>query len=249
MIEAWADVPTEEGRMPTFVCHPERGGPFPVVILYMDALGIREELRDMVRRLATVGYHVLLPNLYHRAGLMELNLAEPRLPGDPPRSPVAELATSLTIAMVAQDTRALLAFADTQPAARPGPIGVVGYCMSAQHAINAAAHHPRRVAAAASIYGTWLITDRPDSPHLMARKATAELYFACAEVDHFAPLETIEELRRDFAGNGVEAEIEIYPGVEHGFAFPQRPTYRKAAAERHWERLFALFGRTLGRGE
>ena len=68
MIEHEIDLPTRAGAMPTFIAHPERGGPHPAVLLLMDAPGVRDELRDMARRLATVGYVVLLPNLYYRAG-------------------------------------------------------------------------------------------------------------------------------------------------------------------------------------
>jgi carboxymethylenebutenolidase len=146
---------------------------------------------------------------------------------------------------VSEDTDALLAFASTDPAASPGPIGCVGYCMSGQHAITAAARHPDRVAAAASIYGVRLMTDRADSPHLAARRAKAEFYIGCAETDHYAPLEMVAPLRESLRQAEVHAEVEVYPGVEHGFAFPQRPAYDRAAAERHWERLFALFARTL----
>ena len=91
-----------------------------------------------------------------------------------------------------------------------------------------------------------LVTDAADSPHLAARKAAAELYFACAETDRWAPLEMVEALAASLKDGGVNAEVEVYPGTEHGFAFPQRAVYDKAAAERHWERLFALFRRNLG---
>ena len=101
-----------------------------------------------------------------------------------------------------------------------------------------------RVAAAASIYGTSLITDRPDTPHLAPLRTAAEYYFACAETDRWAPLELVERLRSSLA-DAKNAEVEFYPGVEHGFAFPKRPVYDKPSAERHWERLFALFGRRL----
>jgi carboxymethylenebutenolidase len=115
--------------------------------------------------------------------------------------------------------------------------------MSGQYAINAATHFDR-VAAAASIYGVRLVTDQEDSPHLAPGKTEAELYFACAETDHWAPREMVEALAEHMAG--ANAEVELYPGVEHGFAFPQRPAYDRDAAERHWERLFALFRRRLG---
>ena len=245
MIEQQLDIPTAAGRMSTFVCHPERNGPHPVVIFYMDAPGIRDELRDMARRLASVGYYVLLPGLYYRENVHELgpfvgaaNTAT--------REKFMKLMEGLSIAMVMDDTDAMLAFADNDAAASKGPAGCVGYCMSGQFAINAAARHPDRIAAAASVYGVRLVTDRPDSPHLMARRAKGELYFACAETDHWAPFEMVESLKESLREDDLNAEVEIYPGVEHGFAFPGRPAYNRDAAERHWERLFALFGWALG---
>jgi carboxymethylenebutenolidase len=56
----------------------------------------------------------------------------------------------------------------------------------------------------------------------------------------------VEELRTLFERAGTTGEIELYPGVHHGFAFPQRWCYDKPAAERHWERLIMLYRRCLG---
>ena len=91
-----------------------------------------------------------------------------------------------------------------------------------------------------------LITDKGDSPHLAARKASGELYFGCAEIDTWAPMETVEALAQSLAADGLNAEVEVYPAVEHGFVFPQRAAYNKDAAERHWERLVAHYRRNLG---
>jgi carboxymethylenebutenolidase len=244
MIDQQIEIATQDGQVTTFISHPERDGPHPVIIFYMDAPGIREELRDMARRLATSGYYVVLPNMYYRAKVMELGPLPPEEDA-PERKRMFELMFSLTIPLVMQDTQALLDFIATQPAASKGPIGCLGYCMSGQYAVSAAANFPDRVAAAASIYGTHLMTDKPDSPHLAARKAKAELYFACAEVDRWAPLEMIGPLRSALKADGVDAEVELYPGVHHGFAFPKRAVYDKDAAERHWERLLALYHRRL----
>jgi carboxymethylenebutenolidase len=240
MIERQLHIATKAGQMSTFICHPERSGPHPIIIFYMDAPGIREELRDMARRLATVGYYVMLPNLYYRSNVEELG---PFIgaAGAAVRDKMMALMAGLTIPMVLDDTDALIAFASSDAAASRGPMGCLGYCMSGQHVISAAARHPDRVAAAASIYGTRLVTDQSDSPHLTARRAKAKFYIACAETDRYAPLEMVDSLRQSLRDGAVDAEVEIYPGVEHGFAFPQRPAYNKAAAERHWERLFALF--------
>ena len=241
MIERQIDIPTQDGATTTFVVHPERGGPHPVILFFMDAPAIREELRDMARRLGTAGYYVMLPNLYYRAGVMEIG----PLGDEKVRERMFELMNGLSIDMVMSDAAALIAFLDADPAARPGTLGTLGYCMSGQFAINAAASFPSRVAAAASIYGTFLVTDKPDSPHTQAHKTKAELYFACAETDRWAPPETVRALWESVKGRP-NAEVEIYPGVEHGFAFPQRPAYDKASAERHWERLAALYRRNLG---
>ena len=245
MIEHQLDIETKDGPMSTFVCHPERGGPYPVIFFYMDAPAIREELRDMARRFATAGYFVLLPNLYYRSGVMELGPL-PADPNAPERKRMFELMESLSIAKIMDDTKAMLTYAAGQTAASNGPMAAVGYCMSGQYAINAAAQFPDRFAAAASIYGVRLITEKPDSPHVVAAKAKAELYFACAEIDRWMPLDQIDPLRQALKEVGANAEVELCPGVEHGFAFPMRPAYNKPAAERHWERLFALFKRNLG---
>jgi carboxymethylenebutenolidase len=244
VIEQTVEVATRHGATSTFVVHPEREGPHPVVLFFMDAPAIREELRDMARRIATVGYYVMLPNLYYRRGVLELKDLPP-LPEAEARERMFELMNSLTIPLVMDDADALLDFADRDPAAGAGPIACVGYCMSGRYAINFAARWPERVGAAASIYGTQLVTDEADSPHLVAAKAMGELYFACAETDRWAPLETVEALDQAVKAGALNAEVELYPGVEHGFAFPQRGAYDKTAAERHWERLFALFARNL----
>jgi carboxymethylenebutenolidase len=118
--------------------------------------------------------------------------------------------------------------------------------MSGPYALAAAARYPERIGAAASFYGTWLINDAEESPHLSLAKPKGELYIACAEHDDLAPLSMVAELRGLFEKSGTAGELEIYSGVHHGFAFPQRWCYDKAAAEWHWERLIALYRRRLG---
>jgi carboxymethylenebutenolidase len=242
MIERQIEIATPDGRMNTFICHPERRSPHPAIIFLMDAPGIREELRDMARRLGTVGYYVMLPNLYHRSNVEELGsvVGEANLAT---RQKALQLMTTINIPLVMQDVDALLAFAAADQAAARGPMGCVGYCMSGQYAINAATHFPDRVKAAASMYGVALATDKPDSPHLAAQKTKAELYFGCAETDVYAPTEVIEKVKAGMTGSN--NEVEIYPDTHHGFAFPKRPVYHRDAAERHWERLLALYRRNL----
>ena len=152
----------------------------------------------------------------------------------------------MTIPPVMDDVAAMLAFVDAADGVKRGAVGVHGYCMSGPYALAAAARYPDRVAAAASFYGTWLVSEAVESPHRSFAKVKGELYIACAEIDELAPLAMVVELRTLFEQAGSPGELEIYPGVHHGFAFPQRKVYDKAAAERHWERLIGLYRRRLG---
>ena len=246
MQEQILDIQTRAGAMETFICHPDRGGPHPVVFLLMDAPGIREELYDMARRLGTVGYYVVLPNLYYRAGRDTKYGPDVLTRGSAEQQRMRAVRTKMTIPPVMDDFADMLAFVDTQPAAGKGPVGAHGYCMSGPYALAAAARYPDRVAAAASFYGTWLVSDAAESPHLTLGQAKGELYIACAEHDELAPLPMVEELKGLFQKSGNGGELEMYMGVHHGFAFPQRWCYDKPAAERHWERLIALYRRRLG---
>ena len=240
MIEEVIDLSTPDGEMETFICRPERNGPFPPVFFLMDAPGIRDELYDMARRLATSGYFVVLPNLYYRR--VREFLVTPDT-----REEMFGHMNSLSNAMVCEDIEQLFAFADADPAARNGATGCVGYCMSGPFVFAAAAAFSDRIKASASLHGVRLFNDASDSPHLDAHKITGEIYFGCAETDEWAPPEMIEGLDAHLKATGINYTIEWYPGTHHGFVFPQREAmYDKASAERHWERLFALFGRNLG---
>ena len=246
MIEEVLDIKMTDGEMETFICRPDRSGPFPAIFMLMDAPGIREELYQMTRRLASVGYYVMLPNLYYRAGkdtkygpdVLEKDSAE--------NTRMRAVRTKMTIPPVMQDFADMLAYVDAQDEAKPGPVGTHGYCLSGPFSLAAAARFPDRVAAAASFYGTWLVSDAEESPHLNLGKAKGELYISCAEHDELAPPEMVKELKNLFDASGAKGELEMQPGVHHGFAFPERWCYDLPAAERHWERLIALYRRNLG---
>lgn len=246
MIEETLDITTSDGAMETFICRPERGDPCPPVLFLMDAPGIREELHDMARRLATTGYCVLLPNLYYRAGRDTKFGPDVLEKESPDWTRMRAIRTRMTIPPVMDDIAAMFAFLDAHPEmARPGSVGVHGYCMAGPYALAAAARFPDRIAATASFYGTWIVSDAEESPHLNLAKIKGEAYISCAEIDDLAPLPMVAELQELFDAAGTRGEIEIHPGVHHGFAFPGRKIYDKPAAERHWERLIALYGRNL----
>lgn len=241
MIEHHIDIPTPDGQMNTFVTYPEENGPFPVVFFYMDAPGKREELHDMARRLATVGYYVVLPNLYYRV-TREFTMVR----DEEGFKKMFDLMRQTTIPNVMRDTQAMLDYVDRQPEAKASSLGGVGYCMSGPFILAACAQFPDRFSCGASIYGAGLVTKSSDSPHLMADRVRGEMYFACAEIDKYAPKEVIDEMQAHFKTTTLKHRLEWFPGAEHGFAFPLRAgIFHKPSAERHWSRLFSLFERNL----
>jgi carboxymethylenebutenolidase len=241
MIEHHLDIATRDGAMNTFITHPEEGGPFPVVFFLMDAPGKREELHDMARRLATVGYYVVLPNLYYRS-TREFNVFELEDPRTA-RSQMFGHMNSLNDEMVCSDTEAMFAHVDADVKAASDRVGCMGYCMSGPFAFALAVNFPDRIKAVASVYGVRLFGEGSSAP--LAHQARGEMYFACAETDEYAPTDMINALEQHLASVGANARVEWYPGTHHGFAFPQRPVFDKPSAERHWERIFSLFARNL----
>ena len=244
MIEQHIDIPTADGAMNSFVVYPDEGGPFPVVLFYMDAPGKRGELHDMARRLASVGYFVALPNLYYRK-TRDFWLKERT---EAAMAHMFSLMATLDRTTTECDSQALLNYIDAQPQADGGRIGAVGYCMSGPFVVWAAAAFADRIQCIASIHGAGMATDKTDSPHRMVAQVRCESYFACAEIDKWAPPADIQQLQAALQAAGTPHRIEWYPAVEHGFVFPLRAgVYNRPAAERHWERLFSLFARTLSR--
>lgn len=241
MIEQHVDIPTADGAMNSFIACPDEGGPFPVVLFYMDAPGKREELHDMARRLASAGYHVVLPNLYYRQtrDWFLTERTEEKL------AHMFSLMATLTRATTACDTAAMLRFVDAQPQADARRIGAVGYCMSGPFVVWAGVDFADRLACIAAIHGANMATDAPDSPHRVAAQLRCDTYVACAEIDKWAPPADIQQLEAGLKASGAPFRVEWFPKVEHGFVFPLRACYDKTSSERHWVRLHSLFARRL----
>jgi carboxymethylenebutenolidase len=241
MIEQDVLVNTRYGRQPAFAACPDQPGPFPAIILYMDAPGFREELRQMGRRIANHGYFCLVPDLYYRLGTLRLDVQR----RDDAMSGVIRAAMlSLTNANVAEDTAGMIAFLDGQDKVKPGPLGCVGHCMSGPFALTVAARFSR-MRASASLYGVSMVTDKPDSPHLLLDRIKGELYLGFAEVDPSVPATIIPDLERALKKAGTKYRMETLANSHHGFCFPNRPDYNPVAAEDSWTRIFDLWDRNL----
>ncbi len=242
MIERDVSIYTKYGMMPAFAACPEEGGPFPPVIFYMDAPGTREELRNMARRIAARGYFCLLPDLYYRLGLLRFDIQRRN---DAMSVVIRGAMSSLTNDGIAEDTGGMIAFLDAQDKVKPGPIGCVGHCMSGSFVATVAARYSSRIAAAATLYGIGIVTDKPDSPHLLFDRVKGEFYFAFAEVDPAVPSQMITDLKAIVEKKKIRHTLKIVPGTHHGYQFAARPDYEPSAAEATWDDLFALWERNL----
>jgi carboxymethylenebutenolidase len=253
MIESMTDVPTPDGNMDTFIVHPEEGGPFPCVFVLMDIWGLREELFDVARRIAVNGYYCILPNFWYRRGKVrfEYRDAEGKMLSmkDLPADKQAELKANMSLvtdAMALSDIKAAMAFAGKGPV-KPGPMGSIGYCLGGRLALQAAHTWPDVFRASASLHGTHLVNDKPDSPHLFVDRFRGEMYCGFAEHDSLAPPSTIETLGKLMAGRkDVKYSALVHAGTHHGYSLPDRNIFDKQAANRDWERIMPMYRRQLG---
>ena len=247
MIENFINITTKDGLIDTFEVMPDEGGPFPAIIIYMDAPAIREELRDMARRLASMGYYVLLPNLFYRVGKEgKYPFTFNKIREDKSHfTAMIKTMDDTTNELVVSDTKYILEFLDNKKGIMHEGYGAVGYCMSGQYIVSIASVYSNKFSAAASFYGVKIMTDKEDSPHLGAGKITANLYLAFAEKDSWVDDEALKNIEEHFEKNTLNFRMEIYEGTEHGFAFPDRHTYHKKGAETHWSRIHDLFQKHL----
>ncbi|MET1116529.1 MAG: dienelactone hydrolase family protein [Comamonas sp.] len=239
-------LPTPDGKCPTDVLTPAGAGPWPAVIFYGDAGGMRPAMRDMARQLADAGYLVVLPDLYYRFGPYA-----PLVPAEVFRGNVAAILAPLMATTgtdkAARDTQALLAYLDTRGDVAGRKVGAVGFCMGAGLALAAAAAHPARLGAVASFHGGHLATDAPDSPHRLLPTLDAEVYVASAANDDSYPPAMAARFEAALAEAGVAFRSEEYP-APHGWMVPDFPAYDAGCAERGWNALLALWARTLRPG-
>jgi carboxymethylenebutenolidase len=248
------DIPTASGAIDAFVAYPSERGPFPAVIIYMDVWGLREELFDVARRVATVGYCCLVPNFYYRQGRIRNEYRNDKNQmisldclDEEKRERVIAPLRHLTDAMVVEDTGSILEFIDAGlPVCRGGPLGCIGYCMGGRHVFRAAAHYPSRFKASVSLHGTNLVTESEDSPHRGAAKAAqGELYCGFGEKDRHTPAATVAAIESAVESRGLRYRYVVHAGADHGYALPDRDVFDKHSANRDWEAIFAMFYRQL----
>lgn len=244
MTETTIDVKTPDGVMATRTFHPGPGKRYPLVIFYMDGLGVRDALVEMARRIASHSYYVALPNLFYRSGAYAPFEGATVFTSPAERERIMALIREVTPVRVMSDTAALLETLGSETAANTHKVGTVGYCMGGGPAISAAGRFPDRVAAAASYHGGHLVKDAPDSPHVLASRARGRLYIGYAENDNSFPEAQRQQLESALDAAHVSYSMELYRAA-HGFAVRDLPVYDNGAAEKHWQTLLDLFRRSL----
>lgn len=238
-------VTTRDGSCPVHLFTPDGAdGPLPGVVMYTDAGGVRDTFFDMAATLAGFGYAVLLPDVYYRHGRwapfdMGTVFADPK-----ERGRLMSMIQGVTPEMMAADAAAFFDYLAGRPEVRADDFGVCGYCMGGRTSLVVAGRVPDRVAAAASFHGGGLVTDKPDSPHLLADRMRAAVYVAGAQNDGAFTAQHAATLEEALTVAGVEHTVETYP-AEHGFAVPDNVPYDAAAAERHWAAMRDLFSTKL----
>jgi len=250
VIGANVQVRTPSGVCDAALIHPQGKGRWPAVILFVDAFGLRPAMRDMATRLAADGYTVLVPNPYYRST---------KAPGIDPgfdftnpadRAKLEALRAPITSDAVMQDAAAYVKYLDSQASVdKKARMGVFGYCMGGPMTMQAAAALPERIGAGASFHGGGLVTDKPDSPHLLVPKIKAQYYFGVAANDDQRQPDAKTKLDAAFHSVNLSAKIEVYEGTLHGWCVKDMPLqagtpiYNEAQAERAWNELVTLYKR------
>jgi carboxymethylenebutenolidase len=252
VVETDVEIKTPDGTCDAAFIHPKSGS-YPGVLIWPDAFGLRPSMRAIGRRIAAEGYSVVVPNPFYRVSKAPFTDASNfnfQNPDD--MAKLRPLMASVNAPGNAEkDATAYVAFLDAQKQVKTKKkIGAQGYCMGGALVMRTAAALPDRIGAGASFHGGGLVTDKPDSPHLLAPKIKARMYFGIAASDDSRQPEAKDKLKEAFSAAKVSAEIEVYP-AQHGWCVPDMPIrdgapiYNKTEAERAWAKLVALYKAAL----
>jgi carboxymethylenebutenolidase len=243
--ETEVQIKTPDGVCDAYFVHPSKGTS-PAVLVWPDVFGLRPAFRQMGKRLAESGYAVLVVNPFYRVKHAPTAPEHPDFNDPPTRDAMMALMNALTPATANTDAVAFVSWLDTQAAVdKKRKLGTTGYCMGGALTMRTAAAVPSRVGAGASFHGGGLVTDQPESPHLLIPKMQAHYLVAIAANDDEKQPDAKTTLRAAFAGAKLPAEVEVYAGTMHGWCPPDSQVYNPEAAEKAWARLLVLFKAAL----
>ncbi len=239
------EIKTPEGVADAYFVHPKTGK-YPGVLVWPDIFGLRPAFKEMATRLAGSGYAVVVINPFYRTKRAPTAPDHPDFNEAATRDALMTLAGTLTPETTTTDAKAFVAFLDSQSSVdKKRKVATTGYCMGGPLVLRTAATLPERIGAGATFHGGRLVTDKPDSPHLLIPRMRAHYLIAIAENDDKREPETKNVLRESFAKAHLPAEIEVYAGTLHGWCPPDSRVYNQEQAEKAWSRMLTLFGDSL----
>jgi len=239
--EAEVTITTPDGTCDAYFVHPTTGAT-PAVLVWPDIFGLRPAFRQMGKRLAESGYAVLVVNPFYRAQKAPTSSPHANMDDPATRDALMALAKALTPETEVTDAKAFTAWLDQQPAVDKGrKMGTTGYCMGGPQVFRTAATNPDRIGAAATFHGGGLVTDKPDSPHLLIPKMKAHFLVAIAAGDDTKQPDAKGALKAAFAQASLPAIVEVFDGTKHGWCPPDSHVYDHDAAEKAWGELLVLF--------
>ncbi len=239
------EIKTPDGTADSYFVHPVKGK-HPGVLIWPDIFGLRPTFKQMATRLAESGYSVLVINPFYRTQKAPTAPEHPDFNDPPTRQALMALAGTLNPTTAVTDAKAFVPYLDAQPSVdKKRKMGTTGYCMGGPFVFRTASTFADRVGAAATFHGGGLVTDKPDSPHLLIPRMKAHFLIAIAENDDQRQPEAKTVLREAFAKAKLPAEVEVYAGTMHGWCPPDAAVYNQTQAEKAWSRMLALFGSSL----
>lgn len=244
MIEQDIQIPMPDGTSDAVMFRPEGDAKLPGVIHLTDIGGIRPSHREMARRLAAKGYVVLMPNVFFRAGKPPMFDFTPTMGEERTMKRFGELSKALPPDKMDSDGAAYADFLNAQNSVSKGTMGLVGYCFTGAMALRTAAMRPDKIAAVATFHGGGLFSLVPTSPHLVLPKVKAQLHIGHADKDQSMSAEAITKFDVALKEWGGKAHSEVYKAF-HGWTVPDSPVYNQPEADRAFDNMVALFGKTL----
>jgi len=223
-------IPVAGGELPGYRAMPDKGGPFPVVLVVQEIFGVHEHIRDICRRFAKLGYLAVAPELYARQGDVS-KLAEIK--------DIIPIVSKVPDAQVMSDLDAATAWAQKSGKGNTAKLGITGFCWGGRIVWLYAAHNPK-LKAGVAWYGRLVGQPnelQPKNPIDLVAELKAPVLGLYGGDDQGIPLDTVERMRQALKAANNPSEIVVYPNTPHGFHADYRPSYRPEQAKDGWKRL------------
>ncbi len=244
--EQTVDTTTDDGEMALVIAEPadppDGGGEWPVVLVFIDAPGVRPATREFMARLASNGYRVVTPDLHHRHGRL-LHFEPGDVAADPSRGQtIRGWIASMTDDQIQHDANCALIAAGVDD---ESPFAAIGFCLGARGVYRAMQRNPERVVCGAGWHPSFLVDDTADSPHRTAAGLRTPLYLGIGEADKVQSIEMHQKFLDAVVANPL-VDVTTFPGADHGFTWPGYPTYNENAAETSWTKTLAMLSTAHG---